>query len=105
MTDAEGYRRRADEAERWARECRDKMSYKPQSRAAYEMQHDQAIAEMFFNDALARAATHDPDNMAREMKRFEQRITNEHVSSTAIDKQRFLDQLKRLVGHYLENGD
>ncbi|WP_157081945.1 hypothetical protein [Sphingomonas pruni] len=40
MTDVEGYRRRADEAERWARECREKIGYKPQSRASYEMLHD-----------------------------------------------------------------
>ena len=103
MTDAEGYRRRADEAECWARKCREKLKYKPQSRTTYEALHDQSIAEMFFNDALARAATRNPDNMVREMKEFEQDITTKYLSSTALDHQRFLDQLKRLVSHYLES--
>ena len=105
MDSAETFRKRADNAERWARECREKMTYKPESRAAYESQHDRALAEMFFNDALARAAASTPNDLMREMERFRTKISTTHISSTAIDHERFLDYLKFLVRGFVERPD
>lgn len=105
MSEAEKYTGRANAAERRAVECLDKISFKPQSRAAYEMEHDWAIADMFLYDALARASVQNPGDILGEMQKFRKAIETEPVSSSAIDRDRFLNRLRLLIDGYIAKGE
>ena len=105
MSETEKYTRRADAAERRAVECLDKIGFNPQSRAAYEREHDWAIADMFLYDALARASVQNPGDILGEMQKFLKAIETEPVLSTAISKDRLLNRLKFLLDGYIANGE
>jgi len=93
-------RRRADENLRWANECQQKVSWKPQSAATYQRMHDEALAEMYFNDAMARGHSGNGSTPQREAKELQERNA-EGLNAGTYDAQIFRDQLDRLITNFL----
>ena len=90
MTPSEGYRHRADNAHRYADECKLKMGYKPDSAEAYKSLSDRSRAEGFVWDSAARNFDDDPKKMVAGMRREQPRLEREGRSS--FDHDRFVEE-------------
>lgn len=94
------YRSRADENQRRASECKMKVGLTPQSADTYRRMHDEALAEMFFNDAMARAHSGNgstPDREARDLKSS----NAAGISCGAYDAQTFSVHLDMMLDNLL----
>lgn len=94
------FRNRADENQRRASECKMKVGLKPQSADTYRRMHDQALAEMYFNDAMARAYSGNSSTPHSEARDLEA-INIVGINSGAYDAQTFSLHLKMLLDNLL----
>ena len=92
----ESYRRRAEENLRWANECKQKMGWKPQSANTYKRLHDEALAEMCLNDAMARANSGNGSTPQRELLDLRERNAA-GINMGPFDKEVFRDALDRMI--------
>ena len=96
----DAYRSRADENQRWANECKQKIGWKPQSADGYRRLHDEALAEICLNDAMARAHSGNGSAPRRELLELKKHNTG-GINLGVFDKQLFHDTLDRLIDRHL----
>lgn len=101
FSEYDSYRRRADENQRWASECKIKVRSKPQSADTYRRMHDEALAEMYFNDAMARA--HSGNGSTEHSEARDLKAANaKGLGSGAYDAQTFRTYLNMMLDNLLD---
>lgn len=98
MTSRETYTHRADEAHRYAVECKAKMRYKPDSAASYAAMSDRTLAEGYLWDSAARNVDDDPKRMVAAMRREQAQL--ERGGSSAFEHDRFVDHVRMLLDNF-----
>ena len=100
----DSYRRCADENQRWASECKMKVGSKPHSADTYRRMHDEALAEMYFNDAMARAHSGNGSTEHREARDLKA-ANGIGLGSGAYDAQTFHTHLEMMLDTRLAKPD